>query len=513
MKTLLSLYLVFAVTLAQFFAVYFFSKGRTSYRKAFSALVICISIYLFGYLMIVNSSDLQEMIFWNQFQYLGLPFIAVLWLLVALLYTKIIYSLNMRMALLLFSVPVLTFFVRLTNPWHHLFYTKWELRQFFGYYALYMERGFWYYVNISYTILCLLLTVIIYCIGYLKDKVVHTKSHFLVFLYASLLPLIGIALILFAFEERGIDYSALIMPASLLIISYGILKYDFLEIKTLARETIFEHNLDGMVVLGPGKRVIDYNKAAEKFFAAINISLKNYPIEHILEQEPKLLEIFESEKSHDYSLVIDGEERFFEINVMPLGGYHDGNTRMLKYIHDVTKERKIQERLKFLATTDSLSGLYNRAEFMNLAQREFACAKKNNAELSLLIMDLDKFKNINDTFGHAAGDEVIREMGSMIKSSFRKTDIAGRIGGEEFAVVLKHASLADARKVAEHFREAVAGRKVIYEKQETGFTVSIGVAAISGNNDDVNDLAEILIMADDALYKAKARGRNCVVTS
>ena len=85
MKTLLSLYLVFAVTLAQFFAVYFFSKGRTSYRKAFSALVICISIYLFGYLLIVNSSDLQELIFWNQFQYLGLPFIAVLWLLVPLI--------------------------------------------------------------------------------------------------------------------------------------------------------------------------------------------------------------------------------------------------------------------------------------------------------------------------------------------------------------------------------------------------------------------------------------------
>ena len=74
MKTLLSLYLVFAVILSQFFAAYFFSKGRTSYRKAFSALVLCISVYLFGYLMIINNNNLQEMIFWNQIQYLGLPF-------------------------------------------------------------------------------------------------------------------------------------------------------------------------------------------------------------------------------------------------------------------------------------------------------------------------------------------------------------------------------------------------------------------------------------------------------
>jgi hypothetical protein len=115
MKTLLSLYLVFAVILAQFFAAYFFSKGRTSYRKAFSAMVLCISVYLFGYIMIINNNNLQEMIFWNQFQYLGLPFISVLWLIVALLYTKIIYSLKIRMALLLFSIPVITFFMRLTN--------------------------------------------------------------------------------------------------------------------------------------------------------------------------------------------------------------------------------------------------------------------------------------------------------------------------------------------------------------------------------------------------------------
>jgi diguanylate cyclase (GGDEF)-like protein/PAS domain S-box-containing protein len=510
LKTLLSLYLVFAVILSQFFAAYFFSKGRTSYRKVFSAMVLCISIYLFGFLMIINNNNLQEMIFWNQIQYLGLPFISVLWLMVALLYTKTIYSLKIRLALLLFSVPVITFFIRLTNSWHHLFYTKWGMRQVFGYNYLYMERGIWYYVNISYTIFCLLLTVIIYLAGYLKNKAGYTKPHFLVFLFASLLPFIGIVLIIFTFQEWSIDYSALIMPVSLLIISYGILKYDFLEIRTLARETIFENNFAGMVVLGPGKRIIDYNKAAKKFFEAIDISLNKYPIEHILDREPKLLEIFESESRRDFSLVIDGEERFFEIDVVPLGDPNAGNTRMLKSIRDITEERKMQEKLKILATTDYLSGLYNRAEFMNLAQREFVRAKSNNEELSLLIMDLDNFKTINDTFGHAAGDETIREIGRIIMTSFRKTDIAGRLGGEEFAVVLKNASLEEAKKVAEKFRETVAERKVIYRNKEISITASIGVAAICGNTDDINDIEEVLKMADDALYKAKANGRNRV---
>jgi diguanylate cyclase (GGDEF)-like protein len=223
-----------------------------------------------------------------------------------------------------------------------------------------------------------------------------------------------------------------------------------------------------------------------------------------------LLQVFKSDITWDIALTLDGEERFFEIDAVSLGDSHDGNIRMLKTIRDVTEERKIQETLKTLATTDSLSGLNNRAEFMNLAQREFVLAKKHNEELSLLMMDLDCFKNINDTYGHAAGDEVIREIGSLLMASFRKTDIVGRIGGEEFAVVLKNTSLNDGIKAAEKFRETVEGKKVIYRKQEISFTVSIGVAAICSDVDDSNSIEDILIKADDALYKAKAMGRNCV---
>lgn len=511
MKTLLSLYLVLAVILAQYFAAYFYSKGRTSYRKAFSGMVFCVSIYLFGYLMIINNDSLEEMIFWNQIQYLGLPFISVLWLTVALLYTKVIDSLNTKRVLLIFTVPVITVFMRLTNFWHHLFYTELELKSYFGHYTLYMERGIWYYINITYTLLCLLLTVITYLVGYFKLKTL-SRSHFLVFLFASLLPLIGVSLIIFAFREWSVDYTAFLIPVSLLIISYGILRYDFLEIRTLARETIFENNFAGMVVLGPGNRIVDYNKAAEKFFASLNISLNYSSTERVLAREPKLLEVFESEVNRELSMVINGELRFFEIDAVPLGATRDGNTRMLKAIRDVTEEREIQERLRFLATTDSLSGLYNRAEFMNLAQMEFERAVRDKEEVSLLIMDLDNFKAINDTFGHAAGDEVIREMGKIIKTSFRKTDIAGRIGGEEFAVVLKDASLEEAAKKAEQLRETIAGQKVVCGNHEIGFAVSIGVAANRIDTDVIYDIAETLKMADNALYKAKAMGRNLVAT-
>ncbi|HZK37367.1 MAG TPA: diguanylate cyclase [Clostridia bacterium] len=514
MKIYLSLYLFFAIILTQFYSAYFFSKAKTNYKKTFTVLSFCIGIYLFGYLMIINSNNLQEMIFWNQFQYFGLPFISVLWLMIALVYTKAIYTLKKRwIIVLLFFVPIITFFIRLTNSRHHLFYKSWEMKQVLGHFALYMERGCWYYVNISYTLLCMLFAVFVYHFEYLKNRANYTRSQLAIFNFASLLPFVGTMLILSARKEQGIDYVALIMPVSLLIVSYGILKHDFLEVKALARETIFESNPNSMIIFEPGLKIIDYNKAAQEFFKALNISLDNCPIEHILEQRPELLEAFKDESTRDFHLVIDGKKHFFEINSALLGDPLNRDTKILKDFRDVTERKNIQEKLEVLATIDSLSGLYNRASFMRLAQKKFTLAKENDENLSLLMMDIDYFKNINDTFGHAGGDEVIRKIGDIIKNGFRKTDITGRLGGDEFAVILGNAPLEDAKKAAEEFRKIVANTKIIYEEQEIGLTISIGVATTPASTDNNDDIENILKRADNALYEAKARGRNCIVVS
>ena len=510
MRLLLSIYLFIAITLTQYFAAYFFSKGKNSYRKAFSAFILCVGIYLFGYVMIININDLQEMMIWNQIQYFGLPFISVLWLTVALLYTKTIYTLSRRIVVVLFSVPVVTFIIRLTNSWHHLFYKSWEIKEIFGYYSLYLERGFWYYIHISHTIICLALTIFTYYSGYRKKRVGYTKPQLMFFLLASLLPFLSIILILFLHDKWVVDFSALIMPISIFVIGYGIIKYDFLEIKTLARETIFENSPDGMMILESGLRLIDYNRAAKEFFSKLDITLDNYPLKQLFNREPDLLEIFESETSLEFSVMIDGKERFFEINTLALEIYHDKQPKMLKSIRDITEKKEAQEKLTILATFDSLSGLYNRAEFTKLALREFSRAERDNQKLSLLMIDIDRFKNINDTFGHAAGDEVISLMGRIITSSFRKSDFAGRLGGDEFVVLLKNTSLKEAQMLAEKLRETVLSTKVIYENREISFTVSIGVATIFGNNN--SNVEDVFKQADEALYKAKDKGRNCVVT-
>lgn len=457
--------------------------------------------------MIINTSTKQELILWNQIQYLGLPFISALWLTVALLYTKTIYTLSRRMAVALLGVPIITFFLRLTNPWHHLFYKNYELKQHLGQNILYLERGCWYYVFIVFTILYLILTIIVYYLGYRRKQAGYTKPQFMIFFFASLFPLIGVMLVLITYQKWMVDIAALTMPISVFIIGYGILKYDFLEIKTLARETIFENSVDGMLILESGLRLIDYNKAAKRFFKTLNISLDNYPMEQLLNREPHLLKIMKSESTKEFCVMIHGEKRFFEISTLPLDVAHGKKAKMLKSIRDITEKKKIQEILTNLATIDSLSGLYNRAEFMRRAQREFRLAEKGGKKLSLLMIDIDHYKSINDTLGHAAGDEVIRVMGEILRTILRKTDIAGRLGGDEFIALLKNASLTEAIEIAEKIRETVSSTKAVYEKQEFAFAVSIGVVEIF---DDHSDFETALKRADDALYKAKSEGRNCV---
>ena len=125
------------------------------------------------------------------------------------------------------------------------------------------------------------------------------------------------------------------------------------------------------------------------------------------------------------------------------------------------------------------------------------------------MIDIDHFKIINDTFGHAAGDEVIRKLGNIIRDNFRKTDIIGRLGGDEFAVFLKGASIEEAKKSAEKLLKTVEETEIIYEEEKINITISIGAATTSDTTD--NDIENVLKLADDALYKAKAKGRNRIV--
>lgn len=162
-----------------------------------------------------------------------------------------------------------------------------------------------------------------------------------------------------------------------------------------------------------------------------------------------------------------------------------------------------------LASTDALTGLYNRRRFADVLKREFAVTKRYKNTLSCLLLDLDHFKQVNDRFGHDAGDQVLKEVARRITGSLREVDLAARYGGEEFVILLPHTSKGDASIVAERLLKNVRKQEFNFGGELLTVTTSIGCA---GNSDVASSSPDDLVKAADiALYEAKKCGRNRVV--
>jgi diguanylate cyclase (GGDEF)-like protein len=168
---------------------------------------------------------------------------------------------------------------------------------------------------------------------------------------------------------------------------------------------------------------------------------------------------------------------------------------------------RLFKEIQTLAITDGLTGLYNRRHFYHLANLEFRRSRRYNRPLSLLMMDVDLFKRINDTYGHLIGDKVLENTAQKCLQKGRSGDIAGRYGGEEFTLLLPETDEAGALVLAERLRLSVAETPLITEQGSVHITISIGVAA---TDDTCENLEELLRRSDEALYTAKHSGRNCV---
>jgi len=192
----------------------------------------------------------------------------------------------------------------------------------------------------------------------------------------------------------------------------------------------------------------------------------------------------------------------------------DASGKVLYFIAqilDITERKALLEKLELQATKDYLTGLSNRRHFIERGEAELAHVQRYGHALSLFMLDIDYFKNINDTYGHKAGDIVLQQLSRILRDTLRSVDIIGRMGGEEFAVLLPETDLQQALEVAERLREIVAAADVVREAGlPLHFTVSIGVVTLKQK--DVN-LDMLLNQADRALYEAKASGRNKVCVS
>ncbi len=182
--------------------------------------------------------------------------------------------------------------------------------------------------------------------------------------------------------------------------------------------------------------------------------------------------------------------------------------QILKFLSTDRMEAAYHETIYKIMTTDGLTQAYNKRYFLEVADREFLRAQRNGQSLAVLMIDADRFKSVNDTYGHLAGDEVLSELCRRVRAELRRDEVLARYGGEEFILLLPDATLSQAVEAGERVRQAVAATAIQTEQAALHVTVSIGAAATERQT--VASVIELIEIADGRLYAAKQGGRNRV---
>jgi diguanylate cyclase (GGDEF)-like protein len=185
-----------------------------------------------------------------------------------------------------------------------------------------------------------------------------------------------------------------------------------------------------------------------------------------------------------------------------------GSTTILKFTYHDNLDEIFQKQMYESALRDGLTKAFNKRYFTDRLESEFTFSTRHMTPLTLVLFDIDHFKNVNDTFGHQAGDHVLTELSNMMVASLRAEDIFARYGGEEFAIVCRGSDAVQGQIVAERLRKAVEASPFIYEGKKIPVTISLGLATLP--DPSIADASELIRVADAALYTSKKSGRNRV---
>lgn len=280
-------------------------------------------------------------------------------------------------------------------------------------------------------------------------------------------------------------------------------------------------SFDALIMIDAYDTIAYWNPAAERMFgysAKEAVGQKLHPLITTGEYESEVAKGLTHFSKYGEGPVIGSLEEFparrkdgslFPVERSVVAFSTQGEWYAVGMLRDITNRKEYERKLELLATTDSLTGLYNRRHFMELAQNYLQQSRRYDTPLSLVLFDVDHFKKVNDTYGHATGDAVLQKLAQTARECFRSADILGRIGGEEFVVCMPNTTPESALNSAERFREILTDEEngPVFTADETPLriTVSLGVTTYRPPEDTFEAMFS---RADEALYKAKRTGRN-----
>ena len=482
--------------------------------KPFMAQIIFVVIWSISALFELWASGEKEMLLWRNVQQIGIFCVPVTCVYFAAEYGQ--YTKWKRYLPLFWIVPAAALALIFTDEAHHIMRVSYvvEANRFFGK-ALMVTSTPAGLAFVAYNFCLVAITLIM--LGLFAAKVARKLRRQVILIMVSFFLVFGFAFLKTAWLEKAginIPIVTIYLPSSILLF-YNLFRHRMFMITPIARDKVFDIIEQGIIVTDDTGMIVDRNPYAmylmKKFFGIDREPLgctmsgvfSGYPewVEHMEGNIPGKLEVQAPLK--------DTGMLYVRINIYPLLSESRQLIGMVSLLRDITARRLQEYELRTRANMDSLTGLLNRCGFMAAFNQSLDDARESGGTVSVLMIDLDMLKPINDTYGHFSGDKVLLSIAEMLRGSLRQQDAIGRIGGDEFAAVLPGTACAGAMQIAERIRMEAQQMCIEMENGQTiHVTISVGVCGNTGHDGGAE---ELLKLADKAMYEAKRHSRNCCV--
>jgi len=497
-----------ALLLAFLAAVTWNRRQDAPEASTFAILIASMAVYSFGYAGEVAQTTVAGARQWLDFEFLALPWAGALWVLAACKHNGI-----KGRTPLLFVIPAITFVTHYANP-RHLFYTAPMTLEHRGpFWVLNMHRGPLSVLDNAYLMVSFLAGAWIYLRG-LRQASSLFRRQAIILVLSSLLPFLGYFVFLAGLSPWGLDITPITLALTCGLLYYGIFHCGIFDLAPLARNLIFNSMRDAVLILDSQDRLLDFNPAAKLLLPVLSKRILGMAIGPMLREVPALAAAVRKAQDREEIRLGDSEGRCFEVETLPLFSVpaNPASRRVGRAVilADVSAQVRLREELRSRAETDPLTGAANRRRFHQALEVEYMRFGRSGLPLSVLMIDLDEFKEVNDRFGHPVGDAVLRTVSQLLLLSLRQTDLLARYGGEEFAVLLPETPAEGALAIAERIRHTINQNPVVADGRILEVSISVGVASHAEGRDASPEA--LLKQADLALYRAKALGRNRVET-
>lgn len=487
-------------------------KAQTGYRLILTTFFFII-IWIIAQALELAVNDLEGKIFWRNIAYISVFGAPAVYFKLVMQYTHHTRWYRSRLCnAVLILVPLVFHILLWTNGSHELIRqdVHIDVSGFFPVLGKTFSVLFWPFV--PYNFLVTFLTF-----GFLLQSMLHKsiqeKKQLLMLSVGLLLPVITTALTFFDTHPINFDLTPAVFSISGLLISFAVFRYSLFNVLPVAYSRIFQDLQQGIIIFNADDRVADMNRAASEMLD-LDIQQSISKTWHELFAREGALEILYDRKEEnqqsgflqtEFLTSRSGCERYFDISLRRISDRREKLIGWILTAYDITERKRSEEQANYIALHDILTGLPNRRAFFRLAEEQIAYMEQHEEGFGLVYIDIDNFKSINDTWGHQGGDFILKETARLLMRVVRQTDIAARIGGDEFVLLLPGLSCNEHLLSVTDKIFSAAKRGVVLNEQSISLGMSMGLCLYPR---DGKMLEELLTASDAAMYQAKKSGKN-----